>query len=327
MLGFYPDGMKNTTDIAPPFNSWITTGGVNVRKITGGQIVIECAPNEIAAVFLRDVERLLNHCLEHALEIHRFTIDDRMRSDAWNVVTIYYQCFFTAQALLRLIGEPVLFLSKDIITAFKTASGSTASVGPGVYEFRQTGSPTITTSEYTLDKKARRPHEATWKRVFHLFDNLVKDRALATDAAEVAIFACLATQRLFKVYADYDWPSAVRHSANYTPGFAYLLVEKLNRTKTKGLFNRWKGLEEHNIESFLRYSIDHCICSNAPESFETHVQLLYDIGQMLFVLTRRLYNDLIVRRACDKRWSLRRNSLIERAGISVADYPLLFKSS
>ena len=169
--------------------------------------------------------------------------------------------FLIAQALLRLIGEPVIFLDKESIKTFKAVAGSSVSIGPGVFEFRQTASPTLSVSEYILVRKDRRPHEATWKKLLHLFDTLINDKVLATDATETAIFASLATQKLFKIYSDYDWPSHVRHCANYNPGFAYLLAEGRNAAKTKRHFQRWQGVEEQHIESLLRSTVDRCICS------------------------------------------------------------------
>jgi|ERR1035441_9869392 hypothetical protein len=88
MLGFYPEGIKVSRVYAPTFTDWLTSGTFTARGVSASGIVIECAPVEVASVFLRDVERLMNHCVEHALEMHRFGIDDQIRSDAWNVVTI-----------------------------------------------------------------------------------------------------------------------------------------------------------------------------------------------------------------------------------------------
>ena len=50
------------------------------------------------------------------------------------------------------------------------------------------------------------------------------------------------------------------------------------------------------------------------------------LGQGLFLyLTKCLYNELLLRcRNCDRRWSLRRKKLIERAGIPIADYSIFF---
>ncbi|HTV41972.1 MAG TPA: hypothetical protein VMF08_15420 [Candidatus Sulfotelmatobacter sp.] len=316
--------MKNTVGDAPTFAGWIQCGGFNLRTASTTDITIECAPVEIASVFLRDVERLLNHCVEQALEIYRFGVENCIRSDAWNVVTIYYHCFFAAQALLRLIGEPVFFMDKENIGIFKSIAAAANFPGPGMFEFHQTSVTTLSLSEYTFKKKSRRPHEATWKKLLHLFDSFVHDRALATDAKEASLFASLATQKLFRIYSDYDWPSRVRYNANYNPGFAYLLVEGRNRARTKKLFQRWKGIAEPNLEAFLRSTVDDCICSNDFDAFETQVRLLFDVGQVLFIISKRLYHELLLRRNCDKRWSLHRYRLVERAGISPDEYSLLY---
>ena len=198
------------------------------------------------------------------------------------------------------------------------------SPGAGVFEFLQTGSPSVSLSEYTFTKRNRRPHEATWKRLLHLFDSLIHDTALATDAKEISLFASLATRKLFRIYTDYDWLSRVRYSANYVPGFAYLLVDRTNKARTKKLFESWKRVEERQIESVLRSTVDNCICSTDDDSFGTHVHLLHDIGNVLFVLVKRLYSELKLRRNCDKRWDLRRTRLIQDAGIPEEDYRLLF---
>lgn len=122
-----------------------------------------------------------------------------------------------------------------------------------------------------------------------------------------------------------EWPSKIRHRANYVPGFCYMLVEGNAPAKCQRLVHAWERarIEQfHSLVGSAVYEFGKC----DKIDFARHVRLLSDIGHGPFALVRGLYIDLCGRRNFDARWELRRTNFLKKRS-SLKDYaPILFNS-
>src|SRR5439155_2916612 len=117
------------------------------------------SPIDFASILLVEVENLLNHCFEHLQELLCFAADTRQRSDAWAAVTAYYLGFFSASALLRLLGKPVTFLNRDQLRALQHLAGSGQQPNQGAFEVTLGNPLSATHREITL-VRSDKVHEA-----------------------------------------------------------------------------------------------------------------------------------------------------------------------
>ena len=155
VLSSFPDkckaGMKNRVT----FGDWLLRGmgSYQVQSVLPREFTIATSPFDISSALLTDVECLTNHCFEQLQELSRFYVDEKPRSQAWSVVTVYYLGFFTAQALLTLIGSPVIFIDKQHINLIRSLGPSHgASPGAGAYYLARVNPISPTFAEYTLQK-------------------------------------------------------------------------------------------------------------------------------------------------------------------------------
>lgn len=106
-LSVMPDDICVPLDRHMNLVDWLQSGHFHVTQLTASEWAIECSPKDLMTSVLGDVEHLLNHIAEHIQEIRCFVGDNRPRSQAWGIVTTYYFSFFSAQALLMMLGSPV----------------------------------------------------------------------------------------------------------------------------------------------------------------------------------------------------------------------------
>ncbi len=136
VLAAFPDKCKAAVKNRNTFAEWLLNGTASyqVQIINSNEVIFLASVFDISSALLTDVECLFNHCFEHLQEISRFYVDDQPRGDAWNVVTIYYFSFFTAQSFLRLIGSPVIFVGQEHMKQIKSLGGiSSGGPGAGAY--------------------------------------------------------------------------------------------------------------------------------------------------------------------------------------------------
>jgi hypothetical protein len=322
VLASFPDKCKAAMKSRVTFSDWLLrgTGSYHVQTVLSKEFTIAASPFDISSALLTDVECLSNHCFEQLQELSRFYVDKDLRSDAWSVVTIYYLGFFTAQALLTLIGSPVIFIDKPHMKRIRSLGPSTsANPGPGSYYLDRVNPISATFAEYTFKKSKQQVHDAIWKRLFQYFTSLVDDPLLATLSSEVLFYDLLTTNVLHGAYQSHSWPSTVRIKANYSPGFAYLLVENADTSKTKRLLNHWQVMDEAQLLLNLRTAVAGSTPGTKTD-FAEHVRLLHDITQSLFFLSRKLYGELLERKEIDKTWEQRRRQFRERMSFPAGKF-------
>jgi hypothetical protein len=282
---------------------------------------------EGASVFLSDVENLINHCFEQFVEIHRLSVDSAERSDAWGVVTIYYYAFFAAQALLRLLGRPVLYLDPEVLKPLKALAAPNPIPGAGSFRVSLLSVFGPTDAEFELKRLDSRSHNAVWAELFRtLRDELASVKGTAAISAQEEIFySALCSSAAHRLYVNDEWPARIRHRANYVPGFCYQLVEGNVVAKCKHLVDGWRRAEAQNFHVLVDAPVRNFrACSEGD--FGIHVKLLSDVGHGLFALVRHLYLDLCGRREFDKRWENRRTTFLKRRSV-LDDYLGMFSGT
>jgi hypothetical protein len=322
VLSTYPEGTRAACRSRTTFAEWLLNGmgSYHVKTVTSNDIIIVATPSDLASSLLADVEFLSNHCFEHLQELARYYVDDQTRSDAWNVVTIYYFAFFSAQIFLRLIGSPTVYVGKEQIQKIKSLAGvTTGGPGAGSYFLEKITDVSASYSEYKIKKTGnQRIHEATWIRLFSYFERLLRNSALSGDVKEVLFYQLLTTKTLHRHYTN-GWPSVIRGIANYRAGFAYLEVEKNLKAKTKKLLTYWKDMDTSKLLNTLNSSVSSCSPSDITD-YSNHVRLLHDMAQSLFILTRLLYSELLSRSNIDKTWEHKRSRFRKIMSISLEEF-------
>jgi hypothetical protein len=326
VLENFPKETRATLENHLSFGQWLKEGMFTVDSVTKRGFVLRAAPQDVASALLTDVELYSNHCFEQIQEIICFANDERLRSDAWNVVTIYYFSYFAANMFLRLIGEPVIFLKREYVSDLVKVSPTPAPTSgnrpaAGTYYLQKGKDISASQTEYELKVSNKKPHEATWKNFFD-YINSSCDNSNSNDATELLIYKTLTTTSLFKVYQDYEWPSIIRSKANYTPGYAYKLLESQYMAKTKRATKEWKALDISMVDDILFKALRSCSPSDKTE-YSDHVRFLHHTGQTIFIIARQLYLELIERRTIDPRWEQMRTNFREKMSKENGDFALL----
>ena len=310
LLSTYIDGTQATLNHSTTLSEWFSNGTYNVTSATSQEFILRVASVDFASALLTDVEHLFNHCFEHLQEMICFQLDTRPRSNAWAVVTVYYFAFFCAQALLRLLGMPIVYLKKEKTNDLMRIGGCGTGPSPGAFRLEHVTTLSPSHAEYRLKKIKSKIHDGTWQKLLLLFQKLLSDPSLTSNTTEVQFFSSLTTTALFSSYNGcYDWPSELRNKANYPPGYAYLLVQNDDITKARKMMDGWRDVKtwdgNKGVENLLAASVSNC-AAGKNSSYSSHVQLLYDISLCLFMLSRSLYSELLIRRGIDKRWEANR---------------------
>jgi hypothetical protein len=258
LLGAFPQGNLHTSRTrTSTFSDWLLNqnGSFNVPSISNNDIKVEASPIDVAISTLLDIELLTNHCFEHLNEICRFSLDSRLRSDAWGVVTIYYFGFFSAQMFHRLIGRPILFVDSLRLSKLKklTLSG-TSTLGGGTYVVERDSPSGGHLQSYTLRKNSSKIHEASWSLFFSYISGLLADPSLLANPKEVLFYRSLISPQLETLHGK-GWPSMIRNLANYSAGLAYRDVERTNVVKSKNLFGNWRNLTTDTLQSELDFAL------------------------------------------------------------------------
>lgn len=321
MLRHFPDGSKALFGNSDTFGDWLSKGALVVKKSEKKGVLFEAPKSEFGGILLTEVENLLNHCFEHLQELGCVSQDTRIRSEAWITVTAYYFAFFSASALLRLIGRPVVFLLREQLASLCKMSGTGVAATQGTYEVLLGSSVSATHAEFRL-KQTSKVHEATWLNLLGLFDQLRRKGLPDADGMEVLFYESLCTTALFSQYLNFQWPSSVRNRANYRPGFAYKL--QTARSRHCNAITDWEKIETQEAIRIVAGAANSC--ASDSENFGKHVHLLISTGVSLFMLTRELYSDLLTRRSLDKRWEQSRRAYRKKMIFPENEYKILTRT-
>jgi hypothetical protein len=321
MLEHYPLGTNQPFGRAHTIGEWLSKGSVTVTTSTRARVTFEAPMIEFGSILLTETENLLNHCFEHLQELGCSEVDKRLRSDAWITVTTYYLAFFSGSTLLRLLGQPIVFLTREQLTQLCKISGG-ATPTQGSYAIRQVRGVSVTKSEFELVPTSK-IHEATWISLLGMLDTLCRRLRPNPDAKEVLFYDALCTRVLFSQYVNYQWPSSVRVRANYRPGFAY----RLSSGRSPCCRALGELAKESSHPDVLRLLSDATLsCRSDPENFSNHVRLMALVGFSLFALARELYSELLIRKNIDKRWEQGRRIYRAKMIFGPGECPILTRT-
>lgn len=307
MLDAFPEDCCAPFCAEETIGGWLLRGAFTVRSCGNKKIVLEASNTDFGNTALVEVENLLNHCFEHLQELICYHTDPRERSDAWASVTAYYLGFFASSALLRLVGKPVVFVTKQHIEAFKKIANTTTAPGAGAFEVTAGTAISATYREVVLSR-VDKVHESTWKRALGLLQTLNRSLTIHKHADEAAFYHSVCAGVHTQSGTGFDWPSAVRNRANYRPGAAYKLTRQ--DFGMRRCIEAWQAATADNV--FAIAPAIHHGATNRPNELQTEICAMTNTGIALFVLARSLHREFRQRRRTDSRWELARKRYHKR---------------
>jgi hypothetical protein len=324
LLNLYPENANVVFRSRNTCVDWLKSGTYTVYGVDKYNFTIEANKVDFASVLLSEVENLLNHCVEHIKELILNLDVGNERSDAWQVVTIYYYGYFAAQCFLRLIGRPIIFLDKAAVNLVGATSNLNIIPNRGNYIINTVSDLSATSSQYGFKRLDKSNHEAVWVEFFKVIEELSKTAIINPDASEIAFFKDLISSGLKSVYKSNEWPAVIRAMANYRPGFAYRAVLKDNRALThRLLLDDWRGVDQSTIITILDRTMTLCLHGNIDD-YHAHVRYLHSISHSIYLLARELYFELYNRRRIvDRRWEDHRKTFRNSLLRSSPDFALL----
>lgn len=229
---------------------WRKKGAYFLSSSDSGKFVLSVNQREYAANLLAEVQHLLNHAMEHRAHLINSLSTGDEPSPAWIFVSLYYFSLFVAMAWTRIANKGIFYFDKDAINEF---CGSAAKVpGAGAYCVTATIDQATSACDVAFKKCSRAHfHEAVWlgatneaKEVVDWIEQLSSGRRPTEEELH-----SLRAMRLFigcKFNDPQTWPSVLRNSLNYRPGFGYRSIPKNNNLKIRSRLvkTRWSSSSE-----------------------------------------------------------------------------------
>lgn len=216
-------------------NVWRLRGAYSLLSSDSSKFVLVVNQREYAAYLMAEVQHLLNHAMEHRAHLVNALSTGDDPSPTWTFVSLYYFSLFLAMSWTRIANKGVFYLDKDAISEY--CSGVAKSPGAGAFFATISQDPVTLRYEVTFKKCSRSHfHEAVWlsaaneaKQASDWIEQLSSGRRASSEEME-----SLRAMRLFggsKFNDPQTWPSVLRNSLNYRPGFGYRSIPKSNNLK------------------------------------------------------------------------------------------------
>lgn len=312
VLATFPNDMPAPRADGGNFSKWIESGNYLFARQEPRAVVLAASPQDFAQALLRDVEFLVDTCFEQLLEIQLSHSHDR--SSAWSVVTTYYYAFYAAQAFSRIIGMPTTYLDDTRVSAIAALSPTPISLGAGSYVVTQGSTISVTQTEYRFKRSSLRPHDAVWKSVLELLNNLrcshrPTDRSSdLTATQEYELFEAVTSSQPSRAFENcqFNWPSEVRYEANYRVGNAYTMLRSPWNNQLREAMNKWNNLSSAGMADVLNRSLSSLSIEQSTRGIKSRNSFLLNVANLIFAVVRYLLLDLHGRRATDWKWEDRR---------------------
>jgi hypothetical protein len=243
--------LAHLLDVVPDFTSlepfrdrsisaWIREGSFSTASSTPRSLILNVNQREYAAHLIAEIHHLLNQASEHRAHLMQH-VSNAASSPSWLLVSIYYLSLYVAMAWSRAVNCAVLYLDQPIL---KRVCGSEPAPHAGAYHAilsidNATGAATLQL------KKAKHSHfhEAVWVTLHNKVEEAAGwVRALSIHRRPTKDeLQSLAAFELFGGLQFQDpmtWPSQLRNSVNYRPGFSYRTVLRHNFLRTNGLLGQ-----------------------------------------------------------------------------------------
>jgi hypothetical protein len=231
-------------------NVWRKKGAHSLISSDSSKFVLIVNQREYAANLMAEVQHLLNHAMEHRAHLVNSLSTGEDPSPAWTFVSLYYFSLFVAMAWTRIANKGIFYLDKEAVSEYCNSSQKF----PGAGAFCASASRDPATLAYHITfKKCSRSHfhEAVWvcaaneaKEAADWIEKLSSGRRATTEELD-----SLKAMRLFggsKFNDPQTWPSVLRNSLNYRPGFGYRSVPKHNNLKIRSRLvkSSWSNMSE-----------------------------------------------------------------------------------
>jgi len=217
-------------------NVWRTNGSHHLLGSSKKEFVLGANQRNYASHLIAEIEHLLNHASEHRAHMLNAISTNREPSPTWMFVSLYYFSLFIAMAWTRMANKGIFYLDKDAIGIFCGAQKQAPAAGA----YRVIASENLTKARFEVTyKKCNRSHfhEAVWletseiTKQIHTWVRTLSSSRKPTDDEILAIRSMELFQGV-KFIDQQTWPSTLRNSLNYRPGFGYRSVPKHNSLKT-----------------------------------------------------------------------------------------------
>lgn len=310
MLDYYPDIPFDRAPGRVTFAEWLAQGYFTPNPPKS----FNANRSDILTSLFWEVELFQNHAVEQFIELVSLRPPGQIRSHAWGCVTLYYLAFFLAQAFVRLVGKPTLFVSPRLAGELEQKTG--LKLNPGSYCIQVQAHSSASTSDYTMKVLKQKHHDAIWVAVTTLVESATQQNLKGDEAL---MFDYLLQKGLRKYYDNaVTWPSNIRNKTNYLPGFAYTLANGKNVIQSLNFIGRWANC--HTDPGVSRR-----IWSPEPlaADLNSHVRILHDFTFTLYLLVRTLYGTFLARRQVDRTFEKGRMALLKKVQLDQAEFGFL----
>lgn len=320
-LNFFPndifDGKKTSIK---SFSNYIEKGTYNIRNISNG-FVIETSKIDFAETMWLESEYFINCAYEQILELLFYMENSNKKSCSWALISAYYFGFFTVCSLLRLMGLPTFYITKNIVNKIKQIKN--IKIGSGTHLLDSYNDISATNTEYNFKKSDNKIHEINWKclgrNLKYSFENF-NDQI---NTIESLFYTLLCSKKVLKINDDYDWLSTFRNLVNYTPNYAYNKINDKDELNFSKEINAWRHVNDANIYSRL-LSIKSCIDSLKDNMLKEISFTVFNYSTCMFILLRELYNNILIRRDIDKRFDYNRKKFIKSHIKNKGEFSILY---
>lgn len=253
--------LRSLLDVVPVFtnlepyrdlnmNVWRKNGAYSMIFADANKFILQVNQREYAANLVAEVNHLLNHAMEHRAHLINSLTTGDDPSPAWSFVSLYYFSLFIAMAWTRVANKGIFYLDKEAVTEY--CGSLQKNPGAGAFCVTAIQDPATLAFHVTFKKCSRNHfHEAVWlgaaneaKEAAVWIEQLSSGRR-ATPEELVSLQA----MKLFmgcKFNDPQTWPSVLRNSVNYRPGFGYRSVPRNNNLKIRARLTKtnWKNVAE-----------------------------------------------------------------------------------
>lgn len=218
---------------------WRRRGGYFVKGLTKKEFYIDCAKMEFSSVILAEIELLLDHITEQRAQVANGIIIGS--SPSWTLVSLYYWSVYAGLAWLRLVGRPLVYLYRDDIDKLVGMNiGTEIKHSPKTGTFNFLCDPAFdrgTRTNLQLQaSNANNFHEGIWNGISIYFGAHLNTKGLKlTPESRILNVLCKFNE------VQSSWPSQLRNSVNYRPGFSYRAVHGCDNLKLFNLFQKYTG--------------------------------------------------------------------------------------
>lgn len=286
--------------------AWQAGGAYTVTVASTKSLSLIASSVDVGATLLSDAKFHLDHAVEHQAALLHDLRSGQWNRPAWLLTTFYYWSYFAAMSLTRMLGDTVWFVNDSVAAQLsKLASSATGKLGAGTFQFICDAAVSASDRTLTMKKRSRRIHEQLWRTTFDLLDGLYKSGSLiGLDPREQRLYLAILTSAKLLGPA---WPSDLRNTVNYRPGFAYDAVRAATVLDSLGFLKVDGAQDVDDVVGRLETNV---IAVSAAQRVEEVPRLgahmLVDMTILLNLVARTLHEEIVERRGLDRRWVLRR---------------------